>query len=406
MKFFTSYHLATASLKAHKTRTILTILGVVIGVFVITLVLLVGTGLRQSVSQQVEKLNDNVILVKSNTSASGGMEAFSPFRMPRATTLNAKDIESVEATPGTASTAPMMFLGGGIKGTENSYDNISIVATNANFATTFNLKISSGEFFDTTENDRNWVVLGSKLASGALGTNQVLGQKITLKGQEYIVVGILRQTDQPISLAGVDIDATAFISVASGRKFTNDQSQIGQIVTRADNPDNIDVVANGISAKVAKNHIDASDFSVVSARDAASVTTGWVDSITMAAAIFAGVSLLVGGIGIMNIMLVSVTERTREIGIRKAVGATKAKILQQFLFEALIMTIIGGIIGVALAYGAAYLIDLQFSLPLIFSWQIMLISLGIPLIVGVLFGIWPAWRAARQDPIVALRQYH
>ena len=107
----------------------------------------------------------------------------------------------------------------------------------------------------------------------------------------------------------------------------------------------------------------------------------------------------------MNIMLVSVTERTREIGIRKAVGATKRQILEQFLLEAVIMTLTGAVIGLALAYVAGYLIGLQFSLPLIFSWWIFAISIGTPLIVGLIFGLWPAIRAAREDPIVALRQY-
>ena len=133
---------------------------------------------------------------------------------------------------------------------------------------------------------------------------------------------------------------------------------------------------------------------------------GWLETITTVALIFASISLLVGGIGIMNIMLVSVAERTREIGIRKAVGATKRQILEQFLLEALIMTFAGGIVGLSLAYGASYLINLQFSLPMVFSWWIFAIGLGVPMAVGLLFGLWPAVRAANQDPIVALRQYH
>lgn len=405
MKLFTSYRLAWASLKAHKTRTMLTILGVIIGVFTITLVLLVGVGLRQSVAGQVASLDDNVILVRASSGEASGLEAFSPFRMPHVSTLTERDVKTIESTPGVAKVAPTMFLGGQLAGSENTYQNITIVATNDNFPEVLDLTITSGEFFGEQESDRNWVVLGSSLASGLIGTNQVLGQKITLKGQEYIVVGILRATNQPINLAGVDIDKAAFISLNNGKKFAG-TLQLGQIIAKADDTKTIDKTTADVNAALVANHPDDSELVVKSADDAAALTTGWVDTITLAASIFAGISLLVGGIGIMNIMLVSVTERTREIGIRKAVGATKGKILVQFLLEALIMTVVGGVVGVALAYGVAYLVNLQFSLPLIFNWWVLSISLGVPLLVGVLFGLWPAWRAARQDPIVALRQYY
>ncbi len=406
MKFLTTYRLASASLKAHRTRTMLTILGVVIGVFTITVVLLVGTGLRQSVSRQVAALDNNIILVQSNMNSTTGMEAFSPFRMPHTTTLNNTDVSAINKTPSATQTTPMMFLGGTVSSGPNSYDDITVVATNENLPATLNLQLASGEFFGNDDEKRNWVILGQKLASALLGTNQAQGQEIVVKGQKFIVVGILREIDQPISLAGADLDKAAIISLTNGRKFVGGQLQLAQILTRSDDAADLDKTAAKINDNIAKNHIDKSEYTVTVASDAAKVTTTWVDTITTAAAIFAGISLLVGGIGIMNIMLVSVTERTREIGIRKAVGATKAKILQQFLLEALIMTIVGGVIGVLLAYGAAYLIDLQFSLPLIFDWKVLLISLGIPLIVGIIFGIWPAWRAARQDPIVALRQYN
>jgi putative ABC transport system permease protein len=279
------------------------------------------------------------------------------------------------------------------------------VATNHNLAATLNLDIKSGEWFSDEESDRSWVVLGEKLASGILGTDQAMGQEISIKGKTFTVIGIIKNTDQPISLAGVDVDKAAFISMQNGIKFTGGMQQIGQIVIRPKSQNAATSLSASINNILKKNHSDDSEFAVRRANDVASSMSGWLSTITTAALIFASISLLVGGIGIMNIMLVSVTERIREIGIRKAVGATRRQVLEQFLLEALIMTFSGGVIGLFLSYLAGYLISLQFSLPLVFSWPIFAVGLGVPMIVGLIFGLWPAIRAARQDPIVALRQY-
>jgi putative ABC transport system permease protein len=406
VKFLASYRLARASLRAHRLRTILTILGVVIGAFIITLVLLLGLGLRQSIVQQVAKLNENLVLVRSGESDTSGLEVFSPYNIPRVTNLHEHDLTAASSSPAVSDVTPMMFFGGRVAGTENSFSGITIVATNENLPRVLNLKMQSGHFWDSGDAARNWVVLGEKLAAGLLGTDQAMGQKITIKGQEYLVIGILRVLGQPISLAGVDIDKAAFVSMTNGRKFNGGDIPIGQILARAADGTKPDAAVRDLQKTLAAVHVDDSEFSVIDATTAARATAGWVETITMAALIFAGISLLVGGISIMNIMLVSVTERTREIGIRKAVGATRSKIMAQFLLEALIMTALGGAVGLALAYGTAYLVDLQFSLPLIFDWWIIAVALLVPIAVGLVFGLWPAARAARQDPIVALRQYH
>lgn len=400
-----NYRLARANLKAHRVRTVLTVIGVMIGVFVITLVMLVGSGLRKSIIHQVTRLDDQLVLIRSGDNDTSGLESFSPYNIPRITNLHERDIASVKNTPNVLAVTPMMFIGGRIVGTENEFDNITIVATNQNLVDVLKLQMASGEFLSDSDDQRNLVVLGSKLARGLLGTDQAYGQKIDIKGQEYTVIGVIREMNQPISLAGVDVDKAAFISLAGGRGMGGNNIALGQIIARAHNSSASDAAAR-IRSSLARVHVDESEFSVLTAREAAQATAGWVDTVTTAALIFASISLLVGGISIMNIMLVSVTERTREVGIRKAVGATRSKILVQFLFEALIMTLIGGAIGIALAYGTAYLVNLQFSLPMIFDWWVFAISLGVPLVVGLVFGIWPAARAARQDPIVALRQYH
>ena len=405
MTLLVGFSLARRSLKAHRTRTILTVLGVAIGVFIISLVLITSGGLRQGIAEQTDKLNDNMIIVRSSGDSTTGLEAFSPLRVANSTTITDKDAKDISTITSSDSTAPMMFLGGSAGGTENNYDNITTIATSHNFPKVFQLEMESGEWFSDKEAGRDWVVLGSKLASGLIDTNQAMGQYVNIKGKTFTVIGIIKSTNQPISLAGVDIDKAAFVSMENGVKFTGGTKQIGQIVVRTKNKKQTETMTLAISNILKKNHIDDSEFAVRNAGDIATSTSGWLESITAIALIFASVSLLVGGIGIMNIMLVSVTERIREIGIRKAVGATKRQILDQFLLEALIMTLIGGVIGLGAAYLLGYLINLQVSLPLIFSWWIFAVGLGVPLLVGLIFGLWPAIRASRQDPIVALRQY-
>ena len=401
-----SFSLAIGSLRAHRLRTFLTTLGVVIGVFIISLILVLSGSLHASITQQTAQLNDDILLVRSAGDSTTGMEAFSPTRVANATVLTAVDATSISQLEGVKNIAPMMFLGGSVGSKLNSYDNITTVATNHDFPDVLGLKMISGGWFSDKETDRNYVVLGEKLASGLIETNQAMGQVVSVKGQDFTVIGVLKTTDQPISLAGVDVDKAAFISLSNGAKFTGNTTEIGQIIVRGTNKNKLTELKKNITAALRRGHLDDNEFAVRSAYEIAGVTAGWLATITLAALIFASISLLVGGIGIMNIMLVSVAERVREIGIRKAVGATKRQILEQFLLEALLMTLGGGLIGLLLAYGVGYVIALQFSLPLVFNWWIFAVGLGVPFVVGLLFGLWPAARAARQDPIVALKQYH
>ncbi|MCL2037482.1 ABC transporter permease [Candidatus Saccharibacteria bacterium] len=398
-----SYRLAHASLKSHRLRTVLTSLGVMIGVFIISLILIVSRGLHQSITDQVSALSDNIVVVRGSSNDASGLEAFSPLTAAPISSLTDRDVVSISGLKEVEAVAPMMFLGGQIKGSEGDYQHVTTVATSDNFPNIFDLKLASGNWFEADETAKQWVILGDKLARGLLGTTDASGQIIEVKGQNFTVIGVLKRVDRPISLAGVDIDKAAFISLKNGLMFSGGVNQIGQIAVRAKSADNLPALEKSILSVLDKNHLDHNEYSVRAGRDAVGALSSWLNTITTAALIFAGVSLVVGGIGIMNIMLVSVTERIREIGIRKAVGATRRHILSQFLIEALLITLYGGVTGLALAYGTAYLITLQFSLPLVYDWWIFAVGLGVPLSVGLLFGLWPAARAARQDPIVALK---
>lgn len=398
-----SFRLARNSLRAHRTRTILTTLGVVIGSLIISLVLIVSSSLHKSIREYAINLGNNLILVRGQHSGISGADVFSPFKIPAISSLTERDVSEISKLDSVQNYSPMMFLFGQASHRQTTIDNVSAVATNDSFQDIMDLEIMSGNWFDEKSN-RPQVVLGERLALRLIGDNTALNQHVTIKGQTFIVIGIVKSTNQPISIVGIDINNAAFISLPNGVKFNSGIGQIGQILIEP-TEDRSDIFEE-ISSILDRNHLDTNSYVISYAEDLSEFAVNWLRTVMVAALMFAGISLIIGGIGIMNIMLVSVVERTREIGIRKAVGATKRQICEQFLLEALIMAFVGGLIGLTLAYLVGYFIGLQFALIMAFDWWIFAIGLGAPVIIGVIFGLVPAIRASNYDPIIALRQYN
>ncbi len=388
--------LARKNLRAHRLRTALTITGVAVGVFIITLVLVVSSGLDKSIRSQISALKNNLLIVRDQGGENTGMAAFSPLAITPISTLSERDFVDVAKTPGVESAAPMMFLSEHFVGTVNELKNVRVVATTENFAEIFALGFSDGGWIDKNPPAPE-VVLGAKLAQSITGdTSGVVGQIVAIHGKNFTVAGVVKQRNEPLSLAGTDIDTSAFVAKSSGADLANGNFQIGQIVAKTDRT-KIPEIERSIAQKLDKNA------TIQTGDRASNLLAGALGTITNVALIFAIIALFIGGVGVMNIMIVGVIERTHEIGIRKAVGATAGQILAQFLTESLLITFCGGIFGVTLAYLTAFVIDLEFSLPLAFDWWIFAIGLGMPLILGLVFGAGPAFRAARQDPIVALK---
>lgn len=398
-----AFHLAKNSLKKHRLRTFLAMLGVMVGVFLISLVLLITAGLQKSLEKQIAGLDSDILLIKNQVTNRGGIEAFSELQMSPIFNLTLRDFVTVKEVKSVEFAAPEMFLSGEIKSGKNNYNGISIVATNENFAKIFNLKMKSGAWFASNEMDKNWVVLGNKLASGLLGNQDAAGQIVRLKNQEFLVVGVIDSVQEPISLSGTDIDKTAFISINQGLNLSQNIDSIGQVVAKVPNKNSRENAKNQITEKLAEIRGGSQDFAIFTGENTSENIASWIKIMTRGAIIFAIISLIVGGIGIMNIMLVSIVERRREIGIRKAVGAKNRQILLQFLVEAILISLTGGIVGIFSAYCVGFLIALWFSLPIVFNLEIFAIGLGFPLLAGIFFGFFPSFKAAKSDPIVALR---
>ncbi len=314
------------------------------------------------------------------------------------------DIQSIKRIDGVQVVAPLMIITGAVKGEDDAPKNTPIIATTPELEQANQLELRDGQFLDP-ELKITTAVIGPQLAVNVFGTEAAIGKTITLRGEAHTIIGVLERTNTPINYNGVDFDNAVIVSRDSGRIMNQGVSQIQQINVRTESVAVLDEVITDINQALLRNHYGEPDFSVLSGADIAQPTSELFAAIAGVTAAIAAISLIVGGIGVMNIMLVSVAERTREIGIRKAVGASNSDIVSQFLIESLFLSVGGGVAGYIIGYLLAFGISTFLTFEPIFSWEIAAVAIVVSLVVGVLFGLYPAVRAARKDPISALRQY-
>lgn len=400
------YRIALQSLRMNRVRTGLTTLGIIIGVASITLVLSLGGGAETTVRRQVDELGNKIMLIKPGYANDQllDLKAYNPYGIAITTSLTEFDLNTVQLDKAVEQVSPIMILDGSVRTDNRPLAAAPIIATTPEFIDILGLKISTGQFIDN-RTDRDTAVIGSNLALELFGTDQVLGRQILVKGRPHTVIGVTKQTKAPVNLSGLDLDRTIYVSFDDGKSFNQGVAQIQQMIIKVKDESDSTAAQASLEKSLLVNHHGEKDFSVLAGDSIATHNSGLFRAIILTTVLVASITLVVGGIGIMNIMLVGVTERTREIGIRKALGATNRHIFGQFILESLIMCLTGGLVGLGLAYGLAFLIAAPLSFQPAVTWQITSIGLGMAMVVGMVFGLYPALKAARKDPIESLKQY-
>ncbi|MRS13224.1 MAG: FtsX-like permease family protein [Actinobacteria bacterium] len=394
MNFGESFRIALRALSANKTRSLLTMLGVIIGVAAVILLVGIGTGVQDEVTGSLEGLGSNLLFVIPGQ-YNMGMDSGGP--PSRYFTLD--DVDTLQRrVENAAAVVPVMQASATIKAGNRSM-RVVVAAATEQGAEVFSNEVAGGRHYRKGEVQAasRVVGLGYTVAQELFPNQDPVGQQVTINGQRFSVIGYYASLGG--GMAG-DRDVQVYMPVTTAQKLFG-MTDLSMIVVKAADPDEIDVVRREIKRALLPTFGD--EFTVFSQEQTLGILADLLGMLTYMLAGIAGISLMVGGIGIMNIMLVSVSERTREIGIRKAVGARTYDILSQFVIEAVALSVLGGVLGIAVGWGGATLIGRLTPVPTnVTPWAVAM-SFFFAFGVGVFFGVYPAWKASQLDPIEALR---
>lgn len=401
---------ALNGLATHKSRSVLTILGIVIGITSIILVMSLGQGAQDLILGQVQGIGSKVIAIVPGRQPKGPTDFISTF----ADSLKSKDIDALNKkanVPHLNGIMPVVFGAETAAFGSETY-RPTIFGVTGLFSEIYNIYPEKGRIFsdDEVKSYADVVIIGSKVKEELVGNDDILNQKIKIKGRNFRVIGILPKKGQS---SFINFDEVAFIPYTTGQQYVFGIKHFNRIVVETDTESAVAQTVEDVKVTLRNSHNidnpDKDDFFIETQAEAVQMVSTITNVLTLFLAAVAAISLLVGGIGIMNIMLVSVTERTREIGLRKALGATEKDILVQFLLESVILTAVGGAIGIALGASLSFLISIVLSNVLAVNWAFTFpvgaaaLGLGVAAFVGLVFGIYPARQASKKSPIEALR---
>ncbi len=415
MKLIDSFIIAIRSLLVNKLRSALTMLGIIIGVGAVITLMSVGRGAEATITSTFEQMGTNVLSVVPRSPEVGGVAGISPvFSTPSLTLDDAKALEAVPLVEGVVPVNENF-----IEVNADGEKKVAIIhGATPEYQRVYNYSLDAGQFIsDKNIATRDLViVLGSEVAQDLFGSTDLVGQKVKIKGYRFTIIGVLKAKGG--AMMGFSLDNVVVIPITTyqSKLFTlrtaKGEDAVQSIAVKLADAGATDLVKADIETILKKRHRiaagDKNDFAVVSPQQVTAILSQITGIFTLFLAAIAGISLLVGGIGIMNIMLVSVTERTREIGIRKAIGAKRRDILLQFLFEAGVLSLIGGSVGIVGGWLLATLISQianiagGMNLRAVVSPDIVILAVSVSIIIGLVSGMYPAMRAARLNPIDAL----
>ncbi|HEX9153203.1 MAG TPA: ABC transporter permease [Candidatus Saccharimonadales bacterium] len=399
--------MALDSVRSTKWRSLLTMLGIIIGIVSVVMVVGIGEGVKHDVARQIDQFGKDLITIRPGKiqQDSGKMAANTDllFGMNSISGLTEKDLETIRGSSHVRLAAPLGLVSGSVKAGSIKLNNSMIIATNSSLPEALNNNVRYGEFFAAKDESSSVAVIGRNVAEALFDDDVPLGQSFEFRGRTFIVRGMLDTfKSTPLSPAS-NFNNAIFIPYKVAEELTGGTVQMYSILAKPDEPGIAAAAIASIEKRMLKAHGGEEDFSVLDQKKNLESSSNVLGLITSMIAAVAAISLLVGGVGIMNIMLASVTERMHEIGVRKAIGATNRQILNQFVLESAVLSSVGGIVGVAVSLVGVFLLRTYTSLKPVVSWEAILVATLASLTIGVIFGTVPAIKAARKDPIEALR---
>ncbi len=402
MNVFTTIVISIRAILSNKVRSFLTVLGIIIGITAVIALLSLGQGAQSQILDTVQTLGSNSIIIlpvaninfSSRSSLSQIVTAKIDHRVLRIleNKTNFPEILAISAEINSNLIVSSRF----------KEDNYTVVGVSADDLIARDLEVATGRFFNQSDTDsvRKIAVLGSESATKLFGESDPLGEKLKIGNNSFNVVGVMKSKNS-------EFDGRVYIPVTTSANIVTGEHDYSTIVVKVSGEDVVDFTSGKIEQQLNQFYkvtgTTKAPFSVITTKDILALTSTITGVFTALLASIASISLVVGGIGIMNIMLVSVSERTKEIGLRKAIGAKQNAILAQFLTEAVILTLIGGAIGIVLGITLAYVVGYFSNIPVIINLSSILLATSVSATIGIVFGFYPAARAARLDPIVALR---
>lgn len=388
MNLIESFKMALKSIKSNKLRSFLTMLGIIIGVASVITLIGVGQGSSKSVTDEIGSLGTNLLTLNISD--------------PDSVQLDEEGLGKFEELAAISEVAPVVSGRVSAKYGENSTQ-VSITGTTSSYLSVRGLTLSQGRFISDMEQElrQKVIVLGSDTADTLFPRANPVGESVKINGVSYKVIGVLESVGSSLGSSG---DSIIIAPLSTTQRLIQDTT-IGTVYLNAENSDTINFTKlqiQGVMTTLFPNLSDA--YSISSQEDLMETMSSVSNTMTLMLGGIASISLLVGGIGVMNIMLVSVSERTKEIGIRKAIGAKRKSIMLQFLIEAVVLSMIGGLIGILFGFGISKLLEILASMTISYSLNVTLIAFLFSCAIGIIFGVFPANKASKLDPIQALRQ--
>ncbi|MFA4134038.1 MULTISPECIES: ABC transporter permease [Brevibacillus] len=401
MSFLECVRISFRSIRANGLRSVLTMLGIIIGVAAVIAMVAIGEGTSTSVASQINGLGSNLLIVTPGQATQGRVS----LGAGSLNTLTMADAETLTQKESISGVAPSVNARGQIVWGSNNYSSM-LEGTSADFPQVRNVEVGQGRFFSNFEvkMQYNVAVVGTEVVSNLFKGANPVGQTVQINRIPFTIIGVLQSQG---SSGMTNNDDRIIIPITTAMNRLTGGKNVGSIYVSAASSDLMEKAQQDIQQALRANHKlrpqAADDFRITSQSDILSTAQSVSSSMTALLSGIAAISLIVGGIGVMNIMLVSVTERTREIGIRKAIGAKRGDILRQFLIEAVTLSLIGGVIGIALGVGAAFLVSKLSQMATSISLSPIMYAFLTSTLVGVIFGVYPARKAAQLKPIDALR---